>query len=57
MSENQYYKLMTALADGIERSAPELARAQKTMFDALVDEGFTEEQALEILKGGVEANA
>jgi len=48
----QSAELLSGLADGLEQSAPEVASAYRTMYEELVEAGFTEDQAMTILTEG-----
>lgn len=50
MNQEQMEEMFSALMESFENVSPQLARAQKEYYDALVDEGFTEEQAFELVK-------
>lgn len=41
---------MSTVARGVEHAAPELASAYATLFEELTERGFSEEQAIELLR-------
>lgn len=46
----RYVELMEDMSNAIEQAAPQIARSQRAVFEALKEEGFSEEQALELTK-------
>lgn len=42
---------MFILLKALAENAPDIARAKRQLFDAYVHEGFTEQQAIELVKG------
>lgn len=47
---NQFGDLIQQLTEAYSDNAEDLAAAQHKHFESLVDEGFTEEQAFELIK-------
>lgn len=47
---NQFADLIEELTEAYHENAEEMAAAQRKHYEALVDEGFTEEQAFELIK-------
>lgn len=41
---------MTTVARGVEHAAPELAAAYATLFEELTERGFTDEQAMDLIR-------
>lgn len=50
MNEQQMIQMFTALVKAFDRVAPEMAKAQREYYESLVEAGFTEEQAFELVK-------
>lgn len=47
---NQFANLIEELTEAYSENAEEMAAAQRKHFEALVDEGFTEPRAFELIK-------
>lgn len=48
--ETEATDLIKAMSRAIEESAPEMASAYRAQYEAFVEAGFTEEQAMELTK-------
>lgn len=47
--EDEAAEMMSELSGGLERAAPDIAQSYRTFYEELVEQGFSEEQAMTLL--------